>query len=188
MPTWAKIIVALLVASLIVLGIGVAYLYSGAYNVAATDAHTDLMRWVLSTTQERSIRNHAADTAISLPTDSASLRNGYQAYAEMCAGCHGAPGQERGWMGKGMNPTPPDLDHAAEEFSAAEIYWTLRHGIKMAGMPALQPTHSEEEILELTAFVEQLPAMTDAEYRAWDQPDENQASEAAGGDGHDHTH
>jgi mono/diheme cytochrome c family protein len=189
MSTWVKIVVALLVFAIVVLGLGPAYMYSGAYNIAATDEHTALMRWALSTTQEQSIRSHAEEVNITLPTDSAALRRGYQAHEEMCVVCHGAPGQERGWMGQGMNPRPPELSHAAEEFSADEIYWILRHGIKMAGMPALVPTHGEDEILELTAFVEQLPEMTEAEYQAWGQQQAgDQEAEAEGGDGHDHTH
>ncbi len=185
MVTWTKFALALLVIFIILTGGGLLYMYSGAYNIAATDRHTGLARWVLSTTQERSIRAHADDVEISLPADPATLRKGYQAFADMCVGCHGAPGQERGWIGKGMNPEPPDLDHAAKEFSASEIYWILQNGIKMAGMPALAPTHSAEEILELTAFVKQLPEMTEAEYQRLGQ---SASSETDHGDGHDHTH
>lgn len=191
MPTWMKITIALLVFAMALIGLGLLYIYSGAYNIAATDEHTGLVRWALNTTQEQSIRSHAADVEISLPTDSVALRRGYQAYTEMCVVCHGAPGQERGWMGQGMNPKPPDLSHTAEEFSAEEVYWILRHGIKMAGMPALAPTHSEEEILELVAFVEQLPEMSEEEYQARGeqqrQAQEQETSEESGHT-HDHTH
>jgi mono/diheme cytochrome c family protein len=191
MSSWAKVVTALLAFVVVLIGLGLLYIYSGAYNIAATDEHTGLVRWALNTTQEQSIHARAGDVTISLPADSAALRRGFQAYTEMCVVCHGAPGQERGWMGQGMNPEPPDLSHAAEEFSAEEVYWIIRHGIKMAGMPALEPTHSEEEILELVAFVEQLPEMTEAEYQAWSEQqrqaqEQVQASEAD--DGHDHEH
>lgn len=188
MATWAKILLALVLFLALLAGAGLAYVYSGAYNVAATADHSDLVRWVLETTQARSVRAHADAVTLTVPADSVSLRRGFQAYEQMCVVCHGAPGQERGWMGQGMTPTPPDLGYAAEEFSPEEIHWILRHGIKMAGMPALSPTHSEEEILELTAFVMQLPDMTEADYQASRPQEQPDAPSASDHDGHDHTH
>lgn len=158
-----------------------------AYNIAATDPHSDLTQWLLRTTQERSIRAHAKSEDVVLPSDSSALLSGYRAYVDMCVVCHGAPGEDRGWMGQGLNPEPPDLTRAAERLTAEEVYWVLRNGIKLAGMPALSSTHSDEEILELTSFVEHLPTMSAAEYQEWgrrlDQPDAPHAD-----DGHDHTH
>lgn len=185
MSTGSKIAVALISFVILLVGGALLYMYSGAYNVAATDEHAGLVRWALSTTQERSVRAHADDLDVALPTDSAAIRAGYTAYSEMCVMCHGAPGVERGWVGKGMRPEPPELDHAAEKFSGEEVFWIIKHGIKMAGMPALGPTHSDEEILELAAFVEQLPQMSAEAYRMMG---EAQRADSSSGDGHDHTH
>ena len=187
MSSWAKVIIAIFVFVVLLFGLGLIYVYSGAYNIAATDEHSGFVRWMLNTTQEQSVYAHADDVDISLPSDSVALHRGYEAYREMCVVCHGAPGQERGWIGKGLNPEPPDLSGAADAFRTEEIYWIIRHGIKMAGMPALEPTHSDEEIVELTAFVVQLSEMTEAEYRAWGgRADQEQATEV--GDGHAHAH
>ena len=189
MSTWLKIVLALFVAALVAVGIGLAYLYSGAYNVAATDEHAGLVRWALNTTQERSIRAHADERPIAVPQDSAALRRGFAAFEEMCVICHGAPGVERGWMGQGMNPTPPDLNEEAEEFSPQELHWILSNGIKMAGMPALSPTHGEEEILEIVAFLQHLPAMSEDEYERWRAAADSAAPDSTGQDGHrGHTH
>ena len=167
--------------------------YTGVYNVAATSNDHDLVRWMLSTTQERSIKAHAPreDVSLTLPADSASMQRGFLAYRQMCEVCHGAPGQDPGWIGQGLNPEPPDLVEAAEAFTAEEVHWVLRHGIKMTGMPALSPTHSEEEILELTAFVMQLPSITAPEYAQWIRQEEQAADSSdapPGHDGHDHAH
>lgn len=190
MSTWLKIVLALLVAALVVVGIGLVYLYSGAYNVAATDEHTGLVRWALNTTQERSIRAHADEAPLTVPQDSATLRRGFDSYEEMCVVCHGAPGVERGWMGQGMNPTPPDLAEEADEFSPQELHWILSNGIKMAGMPALSPTHGEAEIVEIVAFLEHLPEMSEDEYRRWKAAaSDGAAPDSSSGDGHHgHSH
>ena len=176
-------------ALLVALAIGLAYMYSGAYNVAASDQHAGLVRWVLATTTEESIQAHADELQISLPTDSAALRRGYRAFESMCVMCHGAPGQDPAWIHAGLRPEPPELSHAAEEFAAEEIFWVVKHGIKYTGMPALAPTHTDEEILEVVAFVEQLPDLSPEAYAALGQTDaSSDTSATSGGDGHGHAH
>lgn len=165
--------------------VGLLAMYGGWYNVAATDEHSGLGQSVLQTTKDRSIRVRAENVSISVPTDTAALQRGHRSYEAMCTVCHGAPGVERGWMGKGMNPQPPDLAESAKEFSAEEVYWILRNGIKLAGMPALEPTHSEDVMLELTAFVKALPEISEEQYAAFTRVETSSAPD----DGHaNHAH
>lgn len=155
-------------AVLILLGIGaLTFIYSGVYNIAATDAHAGLVRWALNTTKERSVEERGDQVPDPPPVDSARVVQGFELYQSMCAVCHGAPGVERGEFGKGMNPTPPDLSEEAREYSTRELFWITRHGLKMAGMPAFGPTHSDEEIWGIVAFVERLPEMSPEEYQRW---------------------
>ena len=39
-----------------------------------------------------------------------------------------------------------------------------KHGVKMTGMPAWGPTHSEEELWSLVAFMRLFPTMPASEY------------------------
>lgn len=141
-----------------------AFIYSGSYNVAATAPHSRLGSWILSTTKHHSIEANAQD--IDVPAiDGAQLQHGIEHFHEMCVACHGAPGIERGEIGKGLNPTPPDLAHAAEEWEPAELFWIVKHGLKLAGMPAFGATHSDEQIWGIVSFVQQLPDISADEYR-----------------------
>jgi mono/diheme cytochrome c family protein len=154
-------------ATLTALGLlALAFPYTGLYNVSAAEGHTPLVRWYLSTTSANSIDARA--DAIDVPpdlSDSTRIVRAAATFDAMCVTCHGGPGVERGEIGEGMTPEPPELDHAAEEWTPEEIYWVLREGIKMAGMPAFGPTHSEETLWDLTAFVERLPAMSPERYQ-----------------------
>ena len=119
----------------------------------------------LGTAAVRSIRAHAkSDKGVEIPSDAESLRNGYAAYDSMCVPCHGGPGVHPDWMGKGMHPTPPDLQHIAASRKPEEIYWVIKNGIKDAGMPALEPSQDDRDIRELTAFVMKLDGMSPADY------------------------
>lgn len=185
-----------ILATLIVLLIGaLLFPYTGLYNVAATAGHDGLEQWYLNTTSERSIRARA--DAYEVPgdlTDSTRIRNGAVAFAQMCQTCHGAPGRERSVTGQGLTPTPPGLGEEASAWAPNEIYWILKHGIKMAGMPAYGPTHSDEELWEIVAFVEQLPGMTPDQYASLTAPerpapdDSTRTGPQRADDGHDHVH
>lgn len=174
-------IVITLVVALILFVIGaLTFIYSGAYNIAATDSHLGVVRWALNTTQVRSVEARADGVPEPPPVDPAMLQHGFEHYREMCVVCHGAPGVERGEFGQGMNPTPPDLGRMAQRYNARELFWVVKNGLKMAGMPAFGPTHSDEEIWGIVAFVQQLPQMSPQEYQSWIQ----QYGGGDGGHGH----
>jgi mono/diheme cytochrome c family protein len=155
-----------LIGGLVLLGaVFLAVVYTGAYNVAATDPHADIVRWALGTTQHRSVAGRAED--VEIPEDLAPelVAAGAPAYAAMCAHCHAGPGVERAAWASGMRPMPPELIHAATEWEPREVFWILQNGIKMSGMPAFGPDHGDQALIELTAFVGKLPGMTPEEYR-----------------------
>lgn len=144
---------------------GLVFIYSGFYDVAASDPHTRLGRWALNTTQERSLAAHARQAPEPVEVDSALLVHGFEHYDAMCVVCHGAPGIDRGEFGQGMTPTPPDLVEEADAWTARELFWVVKHGIKLAGMPAFGPTHTDEELWAIVAAVRQLPELSPEEYQ-----------------------
>jgi mono/diheme cytochrome c family protein len=92
------------------------------------------------------------------------VADGFSEFDGMCVACHGAPGVERGEVGKGLNPRPPDLAKASESWSTAELFWIVKHGVKMTGMPAFGPTHSDERLWTIVAFLKQLPRLSSQDY------------------------
>ena len=138
--------------------------YSGVYDVAATRPHSRAERWLLRTLMERSVRAHVDEAPEPPAEDDELLATGFHHYDEMCVVCHGAPGVERSEIGEGIEPEPPDLAEKAGDWTLPEIFWITSHGIKMAGMPAFGPTHSEEEIWGISMFTKRLPEIGAAEY------------------------
>lgn len=156
----SAVVITLVVAAALAVLAGVAYMYSGLYNVAATAPHSALSRWILQTTQKNSVQAHAEKVGTPPQLSAEQLRHGVEHFADTCVQCHGAPGVERGELGKGITPTPPDLSETVAEWSDQELYWIVKHGIKFAGMPAFGPTHSDEELWALVAFLKRLPETT----------------------------
>lgn len=149
---------------LIALGLlaGLGFAYSGVYNVAATDEHRPATRWLIHIAKERSIALRADDIRVPELGNREQLLAGAAAYEQMCAHCHAPPGGDDTPVARGLYPAPPDMKHIVEEYSAAEIFWIVKHGIKASGMPAWGPTHGDEELWPIVAFVQRLPEL-DAE-------------------------
>jgi mono/diheme cytochrome c family protein len=140
--------------------------YTGGYNVAASDPHADAVRWTLDTTMQRSVASRAGD--VRLPDDFPEdiVAQGAGEYAEYCAHCHGAPGQDPAGWSRGMRPEPPHLAEAATHWSAEEIHWIVENGIKMSGMPAFGTERTPEELVAIAVFVRDLPGLSAEDYAA----------------------
>jgi mono/diheme cytochrome c family protein len=158
------VIAIILIAGVVVVLGGLALIYSGFYDVAATAPHWPVTRWVLETARTRSIKAHAAGIEAPLGLDDpAKILIGVEHFAAHCAVCHGAPGVPKGDIARGFYPSPPDLAKAAPLYRPGELFWILKHGIKMTGMPAWSD-HSNEELWATVAFLEKLPGMSEQDY------------------------
>ncbi len=174
------VVLTVIVVVLVAAAAGAAVIYSGAYNVAATDQHWKLVYWIMDTTRVRSIKAHAA--GIVVPggfDDQAKVVAAVGHFAAHCAACHGGPGVDKGDLAAGMYPQPPDLTHVSQRYTPAELFWILKNGIKMSGMPSMADD-GDEMLWETVAFLEKLPSMSPDDYNdLW------MASQAQSG-GHQH--
>ena len=143
-----------------------AFVYSGVYDISATDQHTPPVYWLMEFTMRRSVHVRARESETPDLTRQETLDNGFRQYQKRCVHCHGAPGVAPDAAALGMTPVPTYLVPTAREWSAAELQWVVRNGIKMTGMPAWKYRMSDEEIWEVVAFVKgRLPYVTAREYR-----------------------
>ena len=149
---------------------GLIFTYSGFYNVAAVIPHSPLTEWLLSTVSDRSVKHHAK--GIAPPTylnDPEIIKAGLTRYQNDCVGCHGTPMNYPGRIGKGLNPAPPKLWESAREMSSEELYWVIKNGIKMTGMPYWSHEYQERDTWSVVAFLEQFPNISEEQYQQMTQ-------------------
>jgi mono/diheme cytochrome c family protein len=158
--------VLLVLASLAVLaGAGGAlFVYAGVYNISALEQHTGPVYKLLNYAMRRSISTRAADIPVPELESMQRISSGLVHYREHCLQCHGAPGMPPQAFAIGLKPMPANLAATAREWKPAEIFWVVKHGVKMSGMPAWEYLLSDEEIWDVVAFVEQMPALSPVEY------------------------
>jgi mono/diheme cytochrome c family protein len=148
-----------------ILAVGAMAVSFGAYNFAADAPHGRVVADVIEFARDRSVEERARGMEVPALNDPKMIAAGADHYAEMCTGCHLAPGMKENEMRPGMYPKPPVLA-AFPPDDPAEQFWIVKHGIKMSGMPAWGVTHSDEEIWAIVAFLQKLPSLTPEQYKA----------------------
>lgn len=170
-----KTLFALAVLATLCAFFGAGFIYSGLYNMAADEPHWLITHKVIQTLRERSIGTRAEGIVVPMLDDPKLVAQGAEHYADMCSGCHLAPGLEDTEIRAGLYPQPPKLtahvhseSHAGldAQAMAARQFWIIKHGIKMTAMPAWGTTHDDDSVWSLVAFLQKLPDMTPVEYAA----------------------
>jgi mono/diheme cytochrome c family protein len=160
-----------------------AFVYSGTYNVAADEPHWKITERALTVLRERSIEARARELVPPDLNDQKRIANGAGQYAEMCQTCHLAPGVGDTELRKGLYPKPPELARHGHG-DPREAFWIVKHGIKATGMPAWGPTHDDETLWSVVAFLQKLPEMDEKQYR--DLAAKHEPAHTHGGKPHNH--
>jgi mono/diheme cytochrome c family protein len=104
---------------------------------------------------------------------------GFRRYHERCELCHGAPGVSPREIGKGLTPEPTALSEAVSRWSAEELFWIIKYGIRMTGMPAWGGSYPDAVLWPLVAFVQKLPEISPNMYQEMVTAVESETSEAS---------
>jgi len=154
----------------IIVAVGAAVFFFGGYfNVAASDPNPGIVNWALVKVRMASVDRRAGLVS---PIDLNSpevVRAGARAFSERrCVNCHGAPGVKWQKFSEGLNPDPPNLKEIAHEREPAQLFWVVKNGIKMTGMPSFGAIGVDDnEIWSVVAFVRTLPITSEADFKAW---------------------
>jgi mono/diheme cytochrome c family protein len=145
-----------------------AYFFGGYYSVAGTVEDPAIVKWALIQVRTASIARHATESP-PMAFDEAAVMSGARAYsARGCANCHGAPGVDWAKFSEGLRPDPPDLKDIVKDRSPAHLFWVVKNGINMTGMPSFALAGAPDpEIWTIVAFLKKLPDVKEADYKAW---------------------
>jgi len=110
----------------------------------------------------------ALSRSLALPGNQNSLKNPYpatpatlaqsrQLYQSQCALCHNDNGDGRSSLGQSLYPKPPDLRGLTQGKSDGALFYSIRNGIRMSGMPAWSQD-SDEQIWNMVTLIRRLPA------------------------------
>jgi mono/diheme cytochrome c family protein len=147
------------------------FFFGGFYSVAGTEKEPGIVASALIHVRQASIDRHAVDMPMSLD-DPAVVQAGAGAFrARGCVNCHGGPGANWAKFSEGLHPSPPDLKEVVNGLEPRHLFWVIKNGINMTGMPSFGPTGVPDgEIWTIVAFLKKLPSVSDQDFKAWTQP------------------
>jgi len=154
----------------IIAAVGAAiFFFGGFFNVAASEPNPGIVNWALVKVRMASVERHAREAGAVNLDDPETVRSGARAFATRgCINCHGAPGVNWQKFSEGLQPDPPDLKDIVKEREPAELFWVVKNGIKMTGMPSFGATGvADNEIWTIIAFIKKLPNVSEADFKAW---------------------
>ncbi len=142
--------------AILILPIGcLAYFAIGFSQTRADTKPSALETSTLQSAVRASVRRAAASVPNPPPANDDDLVAGGKLYVAGCQGCHGKLGGLYREDHELFPPTP-QLPHTGTQYSEPELYWIVKHGIRMTGMSAYGPFYSEKELWSLAAFLRRI--------------------------------
>jgi len=143
-------------AAIVILPAGcLAYFAVGFSPIRADLKPSALETAVLRSAVHASVRRSAASVPNLPAASDDDIVAGGKLYVLGCQGCHGDVGgvyQEN----YDLYPAPPQLSNAGTQYSEPELYWIVKHGVRMTGMSAYGPFYSEKQLWSLAAFLRRI--------------------------------
>lgn len=166
-------LLAVIGAAAIVFAIAAAgFFFGGFFNLSAQEQDPPLIAQQIVRVRVASIARHATDKPPANFGDESRVQAGARAFAAAgCVQCHGGPGVQWAKFSEGLNPDPPDLKKVVGDLSPQEVFWVVKNGIRMTGMPSFAAAGlGDDDIWSIAAFVKKIAAVTEADYKAWTAP------------------
>ncbi len=149
--------------------VAAAYFFGGFYSVAGTADEPEIVKSVLIRVRTASIARHAKDPAPANLEEPATIQAGARQFVgQGCTTCHGCPGANWAKFSEGLHPDPPDLKEVVGERTPSELFWVIKNGINMTGMPSFALAGAkDEELWQIVAFLKRLPNVSEADFKTW---------------------
>ena len=141
----------------------VAVLAIGVVPINASSGHWPITAWFLSSVMKRSVAFHSR--SVEVPNFEPGLEvvgAGY--YEHGCRRCHGKPAGPVPVALLAATPHPPALGNVASDYTAAELFTVIEHGVKFTGMPAWPRLSRGEEAWSVVAMLQQVNGAQEATY------------------------
>jgi mono/diheme cytochrome c family protein len=83
-----------------------------------------------------------------------SIKEGDKLFGTDCSECHGFTGRKPSDAGRWMYPRAADLGSAeVQAYSDRELFWIVKNGVRLSGLPAFGRVESGEHIWNLVHYV-----------------------------------
>ena len=162
---WAivgKLLVAIAIIVLVL--VGVPLFMAIRHGVSAQAEPTAMETMIASTARHFAVPLSARGARNPVPLTAATVGEGRDHFADHCANCHANDGSGRTEIGTSLYPKAPDMRSAhTQNLSDGELFYIIKNGVRLTGMPAWSGDHSDDDNWKLVHFIRHLPKITPEE-------------------------
>lgn len=157
---WVVVIVVVIVLGFLT---GFIVWVKSAHGFSASAQPTAMEAMMANMARRMALPNSAARMKNPEPATAANLTMARHHFSAHCAVCHNNNGDGLTDFGRNLYPKPPNLQSKdVQSLSDGDLFYMIRNGIRLSGMPAW-PDDEDSEIWMLVTFIRHLPEQTPAD-------------------------
>ena len=128
------------------------------FNLSALPEPGPMETAMASRAKRLLIARASRDGVPTAPADSAeSASEGQKRFGTECGMCHGLYGRTPTDNGRWMYPRAADLGSGpVQQYSDRELFWIIKNGIRLSGMPAFGRVETDQHIWDLVHYARTL--------------------------------
>jgi mono/diheme cytochrome c family protein len=162
-----KFLTGFVVAVVLVPAFGFCYVRFGFVNPRADQPVGRLESSIAMPALDAAVDRRAPETQNPLQPTDANLIAGMNIYQSNCAGCHGDTLHPHTAFGDSFYPRVPQFAEDAPDMPENQNFYIIQHGVRLSGMPAWNPTLSEQQIWQVTTFLSHMDKLTAQVSEQW---------------------
>lgn len=151
-----RFIFGFVVGLIVAPALGLLILTTCGLPVSTKSAALPFEEYIAKKSIGHAIKNESGKTS-PLPADEANFLAGAKLYKTNCAVCHSLPGGAGTAISMGMFPAPPwffEADQGLDQFPIGNVFWLIKNGIRLTGMPGFQDNLKDEEMWQIALMLQ----------------------------------
>jgi mono/diheme cytochrome c family protein len=125
----------------------------GWYPIGADNPPGKMERKYANMAMDAYVDKHMPEGNNPAEANSSNLMEGAMLYEKHCALCHGGGKDRTSPLAHNFSPPVPQILQHIPHDPDAHLFWVVKHGIRMTGMPAWNGVLSDDDIWKTVAFV-----------------------------------
>jgi len=141
------------------------------HGFSSRDNPSGIEKVVARTSRSLAVPSRARNMKNPVSNTPDNLHEAMAHWADHCAFCHANNGSGDTEVGKNLYPKAPDMRLAdTQKLTDGELYYTIKNGIRLTGMPAWgEVGDADEDSWKLVYFIRHLPQLSPDEQKEMEQ-------------------
>jgi mono/diheme cytochrome c family protein len=145
------------------------YLHLGKFPIGADNPPSAVERWLTEKAMDEYVDRNMPKQDNPMQPNAQNLAAGARLYEQNCSYCHGGLLQRVSPMRAKFNPPVPQIIDRIPGDPDAHLFWIIKHGIRLSGMPSWAGILSDDQIWQVIAFVKHSANLPAEAQEAWRQ-------------------